>query len=50
LFFFLDQKRYESTKRAIKDGQSSETGNINKTRQEKVKKQHNKCWTPLHAS
>ena len=35
----------ENTERAIKNGQSRETGN--KTKKNKTKTQHNMCWTPL---
>ena len=38
----------ENTESAIKNGQSSKTGNIGYTRRRKT--QHNMCWTPLYTN
>ena len=44
--------RLDNTEGAIKNRQSKETGNTNRTRRRKnkPKAQHNMCWTPLYAN
>ena len=48
----LLQQRLENTEGEIKNVQSRETGNIGYTRrsQNKIKIQHNMCWTPLYVN
>ena len=40
----------ENNEKAIKNGQSGKTGNIEYTRKTITKTQHNMCWTPLCAN
>jgi len=42
------KKTLENTEGPIKNGQSRET--VNKTKKNKIKTQHNMCWTPLYAN
>jgi hypothetical protein len=49
LFFRMESNKRQRVPKAIKNGQSRETDNIENNRKKRTKTQHIMYWTPLQA-